>query len=179
MSVRRPADGQGSRPPADLPAVKCLRCSGISPFVLLELLTPLSRRPPGFATRNETSADRFSGHFDLVKDILSALGQGDVDAGNLLNMKRRPIDQWQEGRRHPRFEELAGDQRQGHRMAENAVVGMWDFLLGHAPDNGRTDCHKQEQPTIRSIAGPSMGGEEAAMVLYVLIVREDLKNVVS
>jgi hypothetical protein len=28
------------------------------------LLTPLSGKPLGFATRNETSADRFSGHFD-------------------------------------------------------------------------------------------------------------------
>jgi hypothetical protein len=55
-------------------------------------------------------------------------------------------------------------------MAENAVVGLWDFLLGHAPDNGRTDCHKQEQPTMSSIAGPSMGAEVAAMVAYALIV---------
>ena len=33
-------------------------------------------------------ADRFSRHFDPIKDILPTFCQRDVDAGNLLDMKR-------------------------------------------------------------------------------------------
>jgi hypothetical protein len=92
----------------------------------------------GLVFEKDIKADRLFGYLDLVKDILPALGQGDVDSGNLLDLERRPIDQRQKLGRHPRFEELTGNKRQGHRMAENAVVGLWEFLLGHAPDNGRT-----------------------------------------
>ena len=58
-------------------------------------------------------------------------------------VNKRPIDQWQKCRRHPRFEKLTRNQRQGHRMAEKAVAGLWKYLLGHVPDNDRTGSQKQ------------------------------------
>ena len=81
-------------------------------------------------------ANRFSGHLDAVKKILPALCQRLADGGNLLDAKSGPFDQSQEFLGHPRFEELPGDQWQGHRMPENPVVGMVGFLLGHGVDNG-------------------------------------------
>jgi len=81
-------------------------------------------------------ANRFSGHLDAVKKILATFRKRLADAGNLLDAKSGPFDQSQKFLGHPRFEELPGDQRQGHRMPENPVVGMVGFLLGHGVDNG-------------------------------------------
>ena len=79
---------------------------------------------------------RFSSHPDPVKKILPAFRKRFADAGNLLDAKSSPFDQSQKFLGHPRFEELPGDQRQGHGMPENPVVGMVGFLLGHGPNNG-------------------------------------------
>jgi hypothetical protein len=59
-----------------------------------------------------------------------------VSFGRLYRWVAGPFDQSQKSLGHPSFEELSGDQWQGHRMPENPVVGMVGFLLGHGPNNG-------------------------------------------
>jgi hypothetical protein len=52
-------------------------------------------------------------------------------------------------RKRSRFEELPGDQWQGHRMPENPVVGMVDFLLGHGLNNGVRQRRKTSSIAMR------------------------------
>jgi len=52
-------------------------------------------------------------------------------------------------RKRSRFEELPGDQWQGHHMPENPVVGMVGFLLGHGLNNGVSQRRKTSSIAMR------------------------------
>ena len=96
-----------------------------------------------------SEANRFSGHLDPVKKILPAFRKRLADAGNFLDAQSRPFDQSQKFLGQPRFEELPGDQWQGHRMPENPVVGMVGFLLGHGLNNGVGQRRKTSSIAVR------------------------------
>ena len=76
----------------------------------------------------EPDQSGFPANLDLVKKVLPAFRKRLADAGNLLDAKSVPFDQSQKSLGHPRFEELPGDQWQGHRMPENS-----DLILNGRP----------------------------------------------